>query len=120
MSTCDGGVEDITVSPCALFRGSSGLRKTCLPERGDKQQLAGLLGVGDCWQLDSVKELLLCVAFTYSRNLFAGSRDNGVWVCVRTANPAAAAGVTGIHRLSFDTGLVPFFKHCLELRYHDE
>lgn len=30
-----------------------GLEKTRLPERSDKQQLAGLLGVADYWQLHS-------------------------------------------------------------------
>lgn len=40
-----------------------GLKKMCLPERGDKQQLAGLLGVSRYWQLHSAEKLLLCVAF---------------------------------------------------------
>lgn len=67
-------VSTVCPAACAVFKGCSGegLEKTCLPERRHKQQLAGLLGVSDYWQLHSVEELLLCVAFTSNCNLFAG------------------------------------------------
>lgn len=62
--------------PCSKAVVARGLKKTCLPERMDKQQLARLLGVSDHWQLHHVEELLLCVAFTSSCNLFAGCYGN--------------------------------------------
>lgn len=57
---------------CSKAVVARGLEKTCLPERRDKQQLAGLLGVSNYWQPRGVEELLLRVAFTSNCNLFAG------------------------------------------------
>lgn len=58
-----------TVGPAACVVPVRGLKKTCLPERGDKQQLAGPMGVGDSlaaavwWSCCSVQTSLLIVIY---------------------------------------------------------